>query len=138
MSWRSTSAASARAEATAAAAQRLGAQALADDDLDRSLLLARQGVALDDSLQTRSNLLAALLRSPAAIGVLRGDGDRLVSIALSPDDRTLAMIDIEGTLSWFDTQHAASGGARDGACVRPRRDRRRGARRDRSRRAAIQ
>ena len=57
-------------------AQRLGAQALAEDDLDRSLLLARQGVALDDSPQTRGNLLAALLKSPAAIGVLRGDGDR--------------------------------------------------------------
>ena len=41
------------------------------DDLDRSLLLARQGVALDDSPQTRGNLLAALLRSPAAIGVMR-------------------------------------------------------------------
>ena len=94
---------SARAEATTAAAQRLGAQALADDDLDRSLLLARQGVALDDTLQTRSNLLAALLRTPAAVGVLSGDGDRLVSIALSPDNRTLAMIDIDGTLSWFDT-----------------------------------
>ena len=68
----------ARAEATAADAQRLGAQALAEDDLDRSLLLARQGVALDDSPQTRGNLLAALLKSPAAIGVLRGDGDRLI------------------------------------------------------------
>ena len=78
----------ARAEATTAAAQRLGAQALADDDLDRSLLLARQGVALDDTLQTRGNLLAALLRTPAATGVLRGAGDRLVTVALSPDGRT--------------------------------------------------
>ena len=94
---------SARAEATAGAAQRLGAQALADDDLGRSLLLARQGLELDDTVQTRSNLLAALLRTPAAIGVLRGDGDGLVSIALSPNDRTLAMIDSEGTLSLFDT-----------------------------------
>jgi WD40 repeat protein len=94
----------ARAEATTAAAQRLGAQALADDDLGRSLLLARQGLALEDTRQTRSNLLAALLRTPAAIGVLRGDGDRLVSIALSPDGRRLAMIDIDGTLSLFDTQ----------------------------------
>ena len=39
----------ARAEATAAEAQRLGARALVEDDLDLSLLLARQGVALDDS-----------------------------------------------------------------------------------------
>ena len=42
-------------------------QALVDPDLDRSLLLAREGVNLDDSATTRSNLLAELLRSPAAI-----------------------------------------------------------------------
>ena len=70
----------ARGEATAAEAQRLGARALLEDDLDLSLLLARQGVALDDSPQTRANLLAALLRSPATIGVLHGDGDRLISV----------------------------------------------------------
>ena len=93
----------ARAEATAAAAQRLGAQALAEDDLDRALLLARQGVALHDSPQTRSSLLAALLKSPAAVGVLRGDGDRLAGVALSPDDRTLAVIDNDGTLRLVDT-----------------------------------
>jgi WD40 repeat protein len=94
----------ARAEATAAAAQRLGAQALADDNLDRALLLARQGMALDDSPQTRSNLLAALLKRPAVIGVLRGDGDRLTSLALSPDERTLAFVDDDGTLNIVDTR----------------------------------
>src|SRR5215210_2462300 len=94
----------ARAEATAAAAQRLGAQALTDDHLDRALLLARQGVALDDSLETRGNLLAALLKSPAAIGVLRGDGDRLTGLALSPDNRTLAFIDTDSTLRFVDTR----------------------------------
>jgi WD40 repeat protein/DNA-binding SARP family transcriptional activator len=92
----------ARDEAVAAAAQRLGAQALAEDDLDRSLLLARQGVALDDSLQTRGNLLAALLKSPAAIGVLRGDGDGLIDLDLSPDGRTLAYIENDGTLRSVD------------------------------------
>ena len=56
-----------------------------DDDLDRALLLARQGMALDDSPQTRGNLLAVLLKSPAAIGVLGGDGDRLIILDLSPD-----------------------------------------------------
>ena len=93
----------ARAEATVAAAQRLGAQALAEDDLDRAVLLARQGVALHDSPQTRSSLLAALLKSPAAVGVLRGDGDRLAGVALSPDDRTLAVIDNDGTVRLVDT-----------------------------------
>jgi WD40 repeat protein/DNA-binding SARP family transcriptional activator len=92
----------ARHQAVAAAAQRLGAQALAEDDLDRSLLLARQGVALDDSLQTRGNLLAALLKSPAAIGVLRGDGDGLINLSLSPDRRTLAFIENDGTLRFVD------------------------------------
>jgi DNA-binding SARP family transcriptional activator len=94
----------ARDEAVAADAQRLGAQALSEDDLDRALLLARQGVALDDSLQTRGNLLAALLKSPAAIGVLRGDGDRLISMDLSPDERALAFIDYDGTLTFVDTR----------------------------------
>src|SRR5262249_38110649 len=81
-----------RAQATAAApqgaaasAQRLGAQALAADDLDVGLLLARQAVALNDSPQTRGNLLAMLLRSPAVIGVLRSNGRPLTSLALSPD-----------------------------------------------------
>jgi WD40 repeat protein len=93
---------SARTAATAAEAQRLGAQALTEHSLDRSLLLARQGMALDDSRATRSNLLAALLRSPAAIAVLRGDGDRLLSLALHPDGRTLAVGDNDGTVLFFD------------------------------------
>ena len=51
----------ARDAETAQLAQRLGAQALVEEDLDRSLLLARQAVAIDDSAQTRSYLL---LRPP--------------------------------------------------------------------------
>ena len=77
----------ARRQATAAIAQRLGAQALVEPRLDRALLLAREGVNLDDSLATRSNLLAALLRSPAALAVLRGGGERVLDDALSPDGR---------------------------------------------------
>ena len=97
--------------AAASAEASVSARALVEDDLDLSLLLARQGVALDDSPQTRGNLLAALLRSPAAIGVLRGDGDRLIALDLSPDERTLAFIDNDGTLSFVDTAHAAPGGS---------------------------
>ena len=65
----------ARDAETAQLAQRLGAQALVEDDLDLSLLLARQAVAIDDTPQTRGYLLAALLRAPAAIGIMHGDGD---------------------------------------------------------------
>jgi WD40 repeat protein/class 3 adenylate cyclase len=76
--------ASAQREATRAEAQRLGAQALVADDLDLSLLLAREGVNLDDSVATRSNLLAALLRSPAAIGIARPLPGRLLRVYAIP------------------------------------------------------
>jgi DNA-binding SARP family transcriptional activator/WD40 repeat protein len=92
----------ARDEATAADAQRLGARALLEPGLDRSLLLARQGVALDDTVQTRGSLLAALLQSPAAISVLRPTGQDILSVALSPDDRTLAVGDDGGNLIFYD------------------------------------
>jgi WD40 repeat protein/DNA-binding SARP family transcriptional activator len=94
----------ARDEATAAEAQGLGARALLDDQLDRSLLLARQGVALDDTVRTRGNLLGALLRSPAAIGVIRADHATVLSAAVSPDGRTLAVGNISGEVLLFDTR----------------------------------
>jgi WD40 repeat protein len=59
-------------------------------------------VALDDTVQTRGNLLAALLKSPAAIGVVRADAERILAAALSPDERTLAVGNIPGRLSLFD------------------------------------
>ena len=124
----------ARAVATAADAQRLGARALVEDDLDLSLLLARQGVALDDSPQTRGNLLAALLKSPAAIGVLRGDGDRVVALDLSPDERTLAFVDTDGTLRFVDRRT----GRAAGPPVPAVRGSRRNPRRDQARRPAVQ
>ena len=108
--------ANARAEATVAAAQRLGAQALADSDLGRSLLLARQGVVLYDTLQTRSNLLAALLRTPAATGVLSGNGERLVTfdLALSEAHRDRATPRWErffSAVSWLGEREALAVGA---------------------------
>jgi len=95
---------SARRQATAAIAQRLGAQALVEPRLDRSLLLAREGVSLDDSVATRSNLLAALLRSPAALAVLHGGGTRVLDDALSRDGRTLAVRSDDGAVTFFDTR----------------------------------
>ena len=94
----------ARRAATAEAAQRLGAQALTEDRLDRAAALANAGVALDDSLATRSNLLSTLARDPAVLGVLPGDGDELMDLAVSPDGRTLALGDADGTVTAFDTQ----------------------------------
>ena len=81
----------ARDAETAQFVQRLGAQALVEEDLDLSLLLARQAVAIDDSPQTRGYLLAALRSRPAAIGIMHGDGAVLRAIAISPDGKTLAV-----------------------------------------------
>jgi DNA-binding SARP family transcriptional activator/WD40 repeat protein len=92
----------ARNEARAAEAQRISVQAVAEPRLDRALLLARQGVALDDSLANRGNLLSVLLRNPAAIGVVRGAGNPLRVIDLAPDGRTLAVGDSHGTVEYLD------------------------------------
>ena len=94
----------AREQAVKADAQRLGARALVEDDLDRSLLLARQGVALDNSAQTGGNLLAALLKSPAALGILRGDDEPIAVIGLSPDERTIAAGTNTNKVFLFDTR----------------------------------
>jgi len=95
----------ARATALTADAQRLGAEALTEDRLDRALLLARTGVELDETARTRSNLLAALLRAPhAAIGLLRGTGDApIFATAVSPSGRVLAMGDESAAVTTFDT-----------------------------------
>jgi WD40 repeat protein/tRNA A-37 threonylcarbamoyl transferase component Bud32 len=93
----------ARDAETAQIAQRLGAQALVEEDLDLSLLLARQAVAIADTPQTRGYLLAALRRSPAAIGVMHGDGGVLRGIAISPDGETLAVVSGGGKVFFFDT-----------------------------------
>jgi WD40 repeat protein/tRNA A-37 threonylcarbamoyl transferase component Bud32 len=94
----------AREAETVQLAQRLGAQALVEEDLDLSLLLAREAVAIDDSPQTRGYLLADLLRAPAVIGIMHGQSQRVRGIALSPDGRTLAVADADAGLLLFDTR----------------------------------
>ena len=92
----------ARDAALVADAQRLGAEALSDDRLDHALLLARAGVDLHDSAATRGNLLSVLQRSPAALGVVRGDGWPLYAVAVSPDERLMAIGDQRGTVTIYD------------------------------------
>jgi WD40 repeat protein/tRNA A-37 threonylcarbamoyl transferase component Bud32 len=95
----------ARDAETAQLAQRLGAQALVEKDLDLSLLLARQAVATDDSPQTRGYLLAALQAAPAVAGVMHGRSEILPAVALSPDGTTLAVAaPYLDQLLFFDTR----------------------------------
>jgi WD40 repeat protein/class 3 adenylate cyclase/tRNA A-37 threonylcarbamoyl transferase component Bud32 len=99
-----------RDSARTADAQRLGAQALIDDRLERSLLLAQAGRELDDSVATRGNLLSALVRHPAAVGVIQGETKGVYALALSPDGRVLAAGEGTGTIALVDTRTRESVG----------------------------
>jgi WD40 repeat protein/tRNA A-37 threonylcarbamoyl transferase component Bud32 len=106
----------ARDAETAQFVQRLGAQALVEEGVDLSLLLARQAVAIDDSPETRGYLLATLRSRPAAIGIMHGDGDVLRAIAISPDGKTLAVLSGGGRVLFFDARtYARIGDALPGA-----------------------
>jgi WD40 repeat protein/DNA-binding SARP family transcriptional activator len=94
----------AHAASTASEAGRLGAQALLDPRLDRALLLAREAVDLNDSLLTRSDLFAALLRSPQAMAVVRGGNERVLGDALSRDGKLLATTADDGSLRLYDAE----------------------------------
>jgi WD40 repeat protein/DNA-binding SARP family transcriptional activator/energy-coupling factor transporter ATP-binding protein EcfA2 len=93
----------AQQQAIAAVAESLGAQALVQPRPDTSLLLAREGVNLDDSPETRSNLLAALLRSPDLIGVAHTEAGPVFDDALSPEGRLLAYRDRDGAVYLVNT-----------------------------------
>ena len=82
-----------RQAALVALSQSLGSRGVIEPRLDRGLLLAREAVNLDVSEETRSSLLAAVLRAPAAVGVFYGGdtGRRPLFIALSPNEATLAV-----------------------------------------------
>lgn len=100
------------AAAVAADARRVGAQALAADDVDRSLLLAVAGVRLEDSPDTRANLLAALGRSPALIGVIRSEGSGAFgAVTVGPDGQTLAVHDDENRTWFYDAGTRAARGS---------------------------
>jgi WD40 repeat protein/class 3 adenylate cyclase len=95
----------ARRSALVALAQSIGSRGVIEPRLDRGLLLAREAVNLDVSEQTRSSLLATVLRAPAAVGVFYGGdtGRRPLSIALSPDGTALAVGYNVRDLELFDT-----------------------------------
>jgi WD40 repeat protein len=95
--------ANANRSATVALADSLGAQAVADPDLNQAMLLGVEGVKLDPSERTEGDLLTALLRAPAAMRTYYGAGLRAISLALSPGGRTLALEDNNPDIYLVDT-----------------------------------
>ncbi len=94
-------------------ARRVGAQALLADDFDQSLLLAVESVRLDDSFDSRSDLLAAMARGPGLIAVTRTDGPPLISVEASPDGKVIGVGHAYGGLSFYDSSTRALLGSYD-------------------------
>jgi WD40 repeat protein/DNA-binding SARP family transcriptional activator/class 3 adenylate cyclase len=86
--------------AVAADARRVGAQALVTDDTAQSLLLAVEGLRLDDSPDTRANLLAALARNPALIR--SAPIDDVAGLDTSPDGQVVAVANASEGWSFRD------------------------------------
>lgn len=101
----------ARDAALVADAQRLGAEAVTNDRLDQAVRLARAGIALDDSPATRNSLFSVLLRQPASLGELRGDGWKLYAVAASPDGKLVATGDERGGVIVYDIARRVRVGA---------------------------
>ncbi len=118
-------------QSTEADARRAAARALIEPSYDRALRLAVEGVHLWDSPETRGNLLNTIQRSPSVAGVIRGEGERLLELDLSPDgERSLVVDNLEevtmydladrapvATLSGAGTSHRAAAFSPDGSEV---------------------
>jgi WD40 repeat protein len=91
----------ARAQALTSDAERVGAEAVDQQDVDRQLLLAVTGVRLQDRPETRSDLLTVLQNNPALTHVSRPLDDLIDAVAISPDGSTLAVVDSAGELRFI-------------------------------------
>jgi WD40 repeat protein/class 3 adenylate cyclase len=93
-------------------AERVGTLAQTQTNLDLSMLLALAGVKLDNIPETRSDLLAALERSPAVIRVVHPSTGEITGVAISPDGRLMVTGDSDGAVRFEDLRTwTPSGGA---------------------------
>jgi WD40 repeat protein len=112
----------AQAQALTSDAERVGAQALTEQNVDLSLLLAVAAVRLQNRAETRSDLLAALQRNPDLIHFARPFSDPITAFQVSPDGRLLAVADQAGVVRFVDlaTWRPTGADVRLGAPVGPR------------------
>jgi hypothetical protein len=95
-------AAEARQAALSADARRVGARAQLTDDISRSLLLAAAGARLDDSPETRVNLLDVLATQPHLVGSAPPGGGYLQWLDVSRDGRWIASSDDQNRMHLYD------------------------------------
>ena len=94
--------ASALRAATAEEARRVGARALLSNDVAQSVLLAAEGVRLEDSPQTQANLLAVLAKRPQLISSVQGTGYGYVGLDVNPDGTTAVVLDAHHDVRTYD------------------------------------
>ena len=92
----------AKAQALTSDAEKIGAEALTDPNVDHSLLLAVAGVRLQNRLETRSDLFADLQQDAALIRLIRPSGVEVTALRVSPDGRLLAVGDSSGAVRFID------------------------------------
>ena len=92
----------AQAQALTSDAERLGAEALSDPNVDHSLLLAVTGVELQNRLQTRSDLFADLQQNAALIRLIRPSNVQITALDVSPVGRLLVVGDESGTVRFIN------------------------------------
>jgi WD40 repeat protein/class 3 adenylate cyclase len=92
-------------KARIALGRQLGAEAVSEPRIDLSMLLARESLNLDRSLQTEGTLLATLLREPAVTGTFTVPiEDRPQQVRVSPDGRTIAVSTNNNLMRFYDTR----------------------------------
>ncbi|TCO35609.1 DNA-binding SARP family transcriptional activator [Kribbella steppae] len=85
-------------------ARQVGARALVTDDISQSLLLAAQGVRLDDAPETRANLVAAINKNPLLLRSTRAPLGRTEAenLDVSPDGTRIVSGDNKATFNLYD------------------------------------
>jgi WD40 repeat protein len=88
--------------ALSADARRVGARAQLTEDISLSLLLAAAGSRLDDSPETRVNLVSTLAEHPMLVRSAPPGGGHLNPMAVSPDGRWIAASDEMNRMHLYD------------------------------------
>jgi WD40 repeat protein len=92
----------AKAQALTSDAERVGAQALVEKNLDLAMLYAALGVKLQNNLQTRGDLLAELQDNPFAIKEIHPSNNQILSLAVGSRGDLLATGDTAGVVRFED------------------------------------
>lgn len=96
-------AAQAEQAAISADARRVGAGAQLIKDISLPLLLAAAGARLEDSPQTRANLLAVLAKQPLLVRAVPPGGSGFLEVlSVSPDGRWVAASDDQNQMHLYD------------------------------------